>query len=185
MALGVLQRHIQIRADVFVLGNGLEQTSGDLIGVSVKKANPTQVFYTRQFLQQESQAILQAKIFAVAGRILPYQCNFTHSGAGEALAFRHHRLEATRAEFPSELRNDAEAAGMIAPFSNLDVCGMSSRGQHARRVFVIEIVRQVRNGAVPVFAGKTAMGCASFCFRTRLQNVEGGMRRGGRSDAGR
>src|SRR5712692_5364282 len=135
----VLQRHIDVRANLAMRGDGFEQTAGDLVGISVEKANPAHLFDASQLFQQQCKAILEAKLLAVAGRVLANQRDFAHAGAGQALSFRDNGFKAPRPELTAQLGNNAEAAGMIAALGNLKVCGISWRGENARRVLVIKI----------------------------------------------
>ena len=120
--------------------DGFEQPAGDLVGIGIKKTDPAQVFNSREFFQQKCQAILQAEIFAIAGRVLADQSDLAHARLCQAFRLGNDRLKAPRAELAAQLRNDAESAGMIAPLGNLDVSSMSRSGQHAGRGFVVQIV---------------------------------------------
>ena len=61
-----------------------------------------------------------------------------------------------RAELAAQLRDDAERAGMIAAFGDLDIGGVFRRCQQTRRVLVVEIVGQIGDGAIPFVAGETS-----------------------------
>ena len=69
-------------------GDGLQQLAGDLVGISVEEAHPAQLLDLRQTLQQQRQAILQAEVFAVAGRVLPDERDFADALLGQLLRLR-------------------------------------------------------------------------------------------------
>ncbi len=79
------------------------------------------------------QAILQAEIFAIAGRVLADQIDFPNALAKEPRRFRYDRFKTAAAELAAILRNHAESAGMVAAFGDLDVGEVAGRGQNARR----------------------------------------------------
>ena len=71
--------------------------------------------------EQRSEAVFQAKVFAVAGGVLADESDFLHAAGDELLRFGDHGLEAPRAELAAQVGNNAEGAGVIAAFGNLDV----------------------------------------------------------------
>ena len=75
---GVLQGNIDVVAQRPVLGDSIEQPLRHAVRVEVEKTDPAGVFYTRQAVQQSRQAVAQAQIFAVAGRVLADQANLTN-----------------------------------------------------------------------------------------------------------
>ena len=150
-----------------------QQLAGDLVGIGVEEAHPAQLFDLRQPLQQQRQAVFQAEVFAVAGGVLPDEGDFANALLGQLLRLGDDRLEAARAKLAAQLRNDAERAGMIAAFGDLDVGRVLRRGQQARRVLVVQIVRQVGDGAVPAVFGEASGGLAGVAFGARIQDHEG------------
>src|SRR5271165_3706140 len=129
--------------------DGLQQPARDLVGIGVEEAHPAHLLDLSQSLQQQRQAILQAEVFAVARSVLPDQSDLAYALLRQPLRFGNHRLEATRAKLAAQLRNNAERAGMIAAFGDLDVCRMLGRREQAGGVLVVKIVRQIGNRAVP------------------------------------
>ena len=102
-----------------------EQLAGDLVGIGVEEAHPAEVFDLREPLEQQREAVLQAEVFAVAGGVLADERDFAHAllrrgAAASAMTDSKRR----RAELAAQLRDDAEAAGMIAAFGDLDVGGV-------------------------------------------------------------
>ena len=151
--------------------------AGDLVGIGVEETHPAQSVDLRQPFEQQREAVLQAEVFAVAGGVLPDERDFAHALLREALGFGDDRLEAPRAELAAQLRNDAERAGMIAAFGDLDVSRVLRRGQQARRVLVVEIVGQVGDGAVPGVAWRSGRVRGGIAFGTRSAGSLKGLRR--------
>ena len=164
---GVLQRHVDVGTNIVVGGDRLQQSSGDFVGISVKEANPLQAVDASELFQQQSEAVFQSEIFAVAGCVLSDERDFAHAGLRQSFGFGDHGFETPRAKLSAKLGNDAEAAGMIAAFGDFDIGGGSRRGQHARRVVVVKIVGQVGDGAVPGIAGEAALLAAMIALGPR------------------
>ncbi len=78
---------------------------------------------------------------------------------------------AARAELAAELRDDAEAAGVVAAFGDLDVGRGARRGEDARRLVGVEVVGQRGGGAVPGGAGEAALLLAEVAFGARCDLV--------------
>ncbi len=93
---------------------------------------------------QERQAVAQAKVFAIGSRVLPDERHFADAGRGEIFRLAHDGFKPPAAEFSAQLRDDAERAGMVAAFGNLDVRGVFRRRENPRRKIVIQIRRKRR-----------------------------------------
>ena len=71
------------------------------------------------------------QVFAVAGGVLADEGDLADALRDEALGFGDDAGEGAGAELAAELRDDAEAAGVVAAFGDLDVGGGAWRGQDA------------------------------------------------------
>src|SRR4051812_23983097 len=67
---GVLQGNVDVRADLFVRRDGLEQASSDLVGVRIEKTDPAQIRDVSEFLQQQGKSVFQAQVFAITSGVL-------------------------------------------------------------------------------------------------------------------
>src|SRR3954467_14969670 len=123
----------------------------------------------RQALKQQREAIFQSEVFAVAGGVLANEGELAPSRFDQALCFGDHRLEMSGTELATQLRDDAEAARMIAAFRDLDVGRVPGRGQDARRCFRVKIMRQVGDRAVPLPLAEASAALACFAFWTRMR----------------
>src|SRR5208282_5003474 len=115
----VLQRHVEIFANVVVLRDRFEQLSRNSVRISVKEAQPAQALDACQRVQQGYQSIFKAQIFAIASRILPDQRDLLNAACHESPRLGNDRLEAPRAEFSPQIRDNAEAAGVVATLRDL------------------------------------------------------------------
>ena len=77
---GVLQRDVDIGTDIVVGGDGFEQMSRDLVGISVEEADPLQTRDSGELFEQQSETVFEAEVFAVAGGVLSDQGNFANAG---------------------------------------------------------------------------------------------------------
>src|SRR5271168_1817181 len=57
---GVLQRYIDVRTNILVSSDRLQQTPCDLVGIGVQEADPLQAFDARELFQQECETIFQS-----------------------------------------------------------------------------------------------------------------------------
>src|SRR5437660_12481265 len=169
----MLQGYVNVRTNIVVGCDRLEQSPRDLIGIGVEEANPLQAFDARKFFEQQGQAIFQSKVLAVASGVLSYERDFADAGLRQSLGFGDDGFETPGAELSSKLRNDAEAAGMIAAFGDFDIGRGSRRGQHAGRMVVVKVVGQVGDGAVPGIAREAPLCAAMVPLGPRGQYVRG------------
>src|SRR5262249_52817465 len=132
---GMLQRYIEVFADVVVLRDGFEQAASDAIRIGVKEPEPTKAFDLCDGLEKLREAILEAKVFAVAGGVLADERDLLHSGGDKTLCLRYDRFKATRAKLAAKIRNDTEGAWVVAAFGDFDVRRGATGGDQPRRVF--------------------------------------------------
>ncbi len=83
-------------------GDRVQQALRDLVWICVQKPHPAQVFDACEFLQQQRQAVLQSKIFAVAGRVLADQRDLAHARLAPAVRLPQSRIQIAATEiFPA------------------------------------------------------------------------------------
>src|SRR6185437_541948 len=178
---GVLQGNIDVRTDFLAGRYRLQQTPSDLVRIRVQEAYPAELFNFRQLGQQQRQSVFQPEILAITSSVLPDKREFANSAGGQPLSLGNHRLEMPRAELSAKLRNDAEAARMIATFGNLQISRSLAGRKQARRVLIVKIVGQIGDRAIPIGAREAPTGLAGLSFRTRVwvrfrPRVRGGLR---------
>ena len=117
----MLQRDINVRTDLFVPRDRFQKLAGDFVGIRVEETHPPQVFNFCQTLQQQSKAIFQAQVFAIAGGVLADQRDFAHTIGSQPLRFSNYGFKMTRPELSAKLGNNAEATRMVTALSDLDV----------------------------------------------------------------
>src|SRR6267378_7928799 len=99
----MLQGYVNVRTNIVVDCDRLEQSPGDFVGIGVEEANPLQALDAREPFQQQGQAIFQPKVFAVAGGVLSDERDFADAGLRESLGFGDHGFETPGAELSSKL----------------------------------------------------------------------------------
>ena len=132
---GVLEGDVEIFGDVVVACDGVEQAGGDLVGVGVEEAEPAQAGEWGEGVEEVSETVFEAEVFAVAGRVLADEGYFADALGDEVLGFGDDGAEAAGAELAAKLGDDAEGAGVVAAFGDLDV-GAGARGGEDARGFV-------------------------------------------------
>src|SRR6476661_5974581 len=171
----MLQRDIDVGANLVVRCNRLQQTTSDFVGISVQEPNPAEIFDGSEFFEQQSQAIFETEILSIASGVLANEGDFTHARAGETFRLGDYGFKSARAKFATQLWNNAKRAGMIASLRNLDIGSVARRGQNSGCRVIVQIIGEIGDGAVPGFAGKTALRLASISLRTRRQDFERGI----------
>jgi hypothetical protein len=161
---GVLQRDVEVLGDVVVLGDGFEQARGDLVGVGVEEAQPAQAGERGEGVEQRGEAVFEPEVFAVAGGVLADEGDLADALGDEVFGFGDDRRHAARAELAAQLRDDAEAAGVVAAFGDLDVGRGARRGEDARGLVGVEVLGQGGGGAVPVLRGRSGLLFAEVAF---------------------
>ena len=69
------------------LGDGVEQSAGDAVGVGVEEAQPAQAFDLGERVEELGEAVLEAQVFAVAGGVLADQRDLADAAGDELLRF--------------------------------------------------------------------------------------------------
>jgi hypothetical protein len=135
----VLERQVEIFADVVVLRDRLEQFAGDAVGISVEKTEPLEVRDAGEPIEEGGETVAEAEVFAVAGGVLADESDFADAAGNELLGFGNDGFEAAGTEFAAQVGDDAEGTGMVAALGDFDVGGGAGRGEEARSGFVVEI----------------------------------------------
>ena len=117
----VLQRHVDVRADLLLAGDRIEQLVGDVTRVVVEQPDPAQPIDLHQLTQQAAQRRAVAPIAAVGGQILCDEVELDDAVVRQRRGFGKHRVERPALVTAADLRNDAEAAGVIAAFRHLEI----------------------------------------------------------------
>ena len=99
------------------------ELAGDAVGIGVEEAEPAEVGDAGECVEERGEAVLEAKVFAVAGGVLADEGDFLDAAGDEGLGFGDDGLEAAGAEFSAQVGDDAEGAGVVAAFGDLDVGG--------------------------------------------------------------
>src|SRR6516225_4184133 len=125
-------------------GQRVEESLRNPIGIGVKEAHPEKVFDRSKLLKENGQAVAQTDVLAIRSGVLADQGNLAHSRRGQVFRFPDDGFKAPAAKGAAQLRDDAERAGVVAAFGDLDVSLMLGRGDDARREVVIKKGRRLR-----------------------------------------
>ena len=104
------------------------------------------------------------EVFAVAGGVLADEGDLADALGDEVLGFGDDGAYAAGAELAAELGDNAEAAGMIAAFGDLDVGAGAWSGEDARGLVGVEVFGEGGGGSVPGSAGEAALLFAGVAF---------------------
>ncbi len=85
----MLERNIEIGTDLFLLGDGINQSIRDVMRIAVEEANPPQVGNSSESPEQCRQSIRHAKVNAIVRRVLADQDNLLHSSGSQLFGFAH------------------------------------------------------------------------------------------------
>jgi hypothetical protein len=110
----VLERHVEVFADVVVAGDGFEESAGNAVGIGVEEAEPAQAVDAGERVEQGGEAVLEAEVFAVAGGVLADEGDLANAAGDEGFGFGDDGFESARTEFAAQVGNDAEGAGVVA-----------------------------------------------------------------------
>ncbi len=146
---GVLEGDVEILCDGVVLGHRLEQSRGDLVGVGVEEAQPAQAGEDGECVEQGGEAVGEAEVFAVAGGVLADEGDLADALCDEVFGFGDDGRHAAGAELAAKLRDDAEAAGVVAALGDFDVGRCAWGGEDAWSGVVVEVLGECGGGSVP------------------------------------
>ena len=120
---GVLEgtsRYLQMLSCLAMVSSKL---AGDAVGVGVEEAEPAEAVDAGECVEEGGEAVLDAKVFAVAGGVLADEGDFLDAAGDELAGFGDDGLEAAGTEFAAQVGDDAEGAGVVAAFGDFDVGG--------------------------------------------------------------
>ncbi len=139
----MLQRQVDVPADLLALGHRVQHVVGDRGGVEVEQPDPLEAVDRVQLPQQPREGAALAPVDAVERRVLRDQQQLPHAPVRERPRLAHDRLGRAAAVRAAQRRDDAERAGVVAALGDLDVREVRRRRQQARGVGVVEIGRDV------------------------------------------
>jgi len=111
----VLERNVEIFADVVVLGDGVEEFIGDAVGVGVEEAEPTQVGDACELVEEGGEAVFEAEIFAIASCVLADEGEFLNAALDELAGFGDDGFEPAERNLPRRLGMTQKVQGWSQP----------------------------------------------------------------------
>src|SRR5215469_16369563 len=67
-------------------GDGIQQSSGDFVGVGIQESHPAKLLNLCQTFEEERQPVFQTQVFSVAGGVLADESNFANAPAARRSA---------------------------------------------------------------------------------------------------
>ena len=136
----MLQRQVDVLADLLALGHRVEHVVRDRGGVEVEEPDPRQALDRVQPAEQPRQRAALAAIDAEERRVLRNQQQLAHARRPRAAsASRDDRVLVAAAVLSAQRRNDAERARVVAALGHLHVRVVPRRRLQPRRRCVVEI----------------------------------------------
>ena len=160
----MLEGDVEILGDVVVARHGLEQVRRDLVWVGVEEAQPAEAGKDGEGVEERGEAVGEAEVFAVAGGVLADEGDLADALGDEVFGLGDDGRHAARTELAAKLRDDAEAAGVVAAFGDFDVGGGAGGGEDARCRVGVEVFGEGSGGSVPGGAGEAALLLAEVAF---------------------
>ena len=143
----VLERHVEVGADGRFVGHDLEQLVGDRRRVRVEQPEPADVGHADgESPEQPGERGVARQVAPVGGQVLRDQGELDRTLRREARGLGDEVVHRTALVPATDLRDDAEAAGVVAAFRDLEIgrppgarpdAGRHAvRGQHVLRAAV-------------------------------------------------
>ena len=154
----MLERDIDVADHVLRLADGLDELVAPVCGVRVKQANPEISINLVKFAEERGERLalggvdlaarvgagIRPAVHAEVGRVLGDQVDLLHAFGDELTGFLDDGFHRAAAMASADARDDAEGAGVVAAFGDLDVSRMAWRQAEARGVKIGDEGRRLR-----------------------------------------
>ena len=146
----MLERDVDVADDVLGATDGLDELIAPVGGVRVEQADPEIALDLVEFAEERSERLARGgvdlatrvrtgvgpAIHAEVGRVLGDEVDLLDAFGDELARFLDDGLDRTAAVAAADARDDAEGAGVVAAFGDLDVGRVTRREAEARGVEV-------------------------------------------------
>ena len=143
----MLQRQIDVSADLLALRHRIEHIVGDRGGVEVEQPNPGQALDRVEPSQQSSKRSTFTAVDAEEGGVLRDEQQLPNAALGQRFRLADDGVGGPAPILAAERWNDAEGAGVVAAFGDLHVGIVARRRQEARGRGVVEVGGEGRRSA--------------------------------------
>ena len=126
----VLQRDVDVGADLRVVGHQAEHILRKAGGIAVVEPDPFDAVDLRELLQQAGQAAFSVAVEPVVGRVLGDDDEFLHALGGQAARLFHQIFHGHAHVRAADERNGAVGTGAVAAFRNLEIGIVRRCGEH-------------------------------------------------------
>lgn len=168
----VLQGNIDIAGDFGTLGDGLDEFIGPMRGVGVEEADPEVAFEFIESAEEGGEGFASGRVDAGGGfgalaealplvhakvsGVLGDEIDFLHALGDEAFRFAHDGVLGAGTVLAANLWDDAEGAGVVAAFGDLDVGHVIWREAEAGGGVVGDVARLGGDGVERAVFGEVA-----------------------------
>ena len=130
----MLDRQVEITADLFLRADRLDELRIDLLRIAVENADPVQLFDLTELTKKQVQRLLPVEIETVERRLLRDQNKFGHPVAGKAFRLGDQLFFRNTSVMSADLRDNAVGTVLITPLRDLQVRIMTSGRDHSLRL---------------------------------------------------
>ena len=127
----MLDRDIQIVADLLLAVNRLNQLIGNLLRVTVLNPYPINSRNPRQTLQKLGHGFLSIQIHAIESSFLGYQNQLLHPLSGQFLRFPDQVLHGNAAVWPAQVGDNTVSTALIAAFRDFQIGVMTAGSKNS------------------------------------------------------
>ncbi len=120
----MLNRQIEVVANLLLCCNQVEQLIGDAVRVSIEQTQPGQILDFYQFTQELRQLWPALFFCTESGYILGNQVDFLDAARGQALDFCNDGVDGARSQCPANTGNDTIGTVVSATLGDFNVGGI-------------------------------------------------------------
>ena len=135
----VLQRQVDVLADLVALRHRVERRVVDRRRVEVEQADPLEAVDRVQLAEQTAERAALLAVDAVEGSVLRDEQQLLDAARCERARLVDDRIRRAAAVRAAQRRDDAERALVVAAFGDLHVRVVTRRREHARRARVVDV----------------------------------------------
>ena len=115
----VLDRQVEITADLFLRADRLDELRINLLRVTVENADPVQLLDLTELFEKFMQRFMSVEVKSIECRLLRDQNEFGHTVAGKTLRFCDQLFPGNTSVMSADLRDNAVSAVLVTPFRDL------------------------------------------------------------------
>ena len=151
----MLQRQVDVAADLPALSHRRKHVLGDRGGIEIQQADPLEAVDPVQLAKQARKRATLTAVDSVERRVLRDEEQLLDPAVGQIARFADDRGRVPAAKLSAQRRDDAERAGVVAAFGDLDVGVVRRRREDTRGGGIVQIGWRLMPGSRCVPASST------------------------------